>query len=238
MKNRILLFLSLSLMIITSSCIFIGTSIKGNGNVVEQTRKIASFDEIKISRGMNVYISQGEAAKVVVKADENLLNIIKTEVVNNTLKITTTGNIRKSTSKKVMVTMPKIKGVSAFAGSNAFSETILESKYMEVNGSAGSNVKLKVKAEELNVSSSAGSNIYLEGSAKIFSGKATAGANIKAEALKTEICNASAGSGANVWISVTEKLEGKASSGGNIFYYGNPGATDTESSSGGNIIKK
>ena len=160
---------------VASSCIYIGNSVKGNGNVVEQTRKMSIFDEIKVSRGMNVYITQGDEMKVVVEADENLLNVIKTEVNNSTLKITTTENIRKSTSKKVLVTIPKIKGVSASAGSNVFSENKLESKFINISGSAGSNVKLTVVAEELKISSSAGSNIYLEGSARKFSGKASAG---------------------------------------------------------------
>lgn len=223
---------------VASSCIYIGNSVKGNGNVVEQTRKMSMFDEIKVSRGMNVYITQGDEMKVVVEADENLLNVIKTEVNNSTLKITTTENIRKSTSKKVLVTIPKIKGVSASAGSNVFSENKLESKFINISGSAGSNVKLTVVAEELKISSSAGSNIYLEGSARKFSGKASAGANIKAENLTTLSCKASASSGANIWINVTENLEGKASSGGNIFYYGNPKSTSAEKSSGGNVIEK
>ena len=33
-------------------------------------------------------------------------------------------------------------------------------------------------------------------------------------------------------------FEGHASSGGNVFYYGNPNSVDVHSSSGGNVIKK
>lgn len=238
MKNKVVILISLSLAIILSSCIFIGPSKKGNGHVVEQNRKVSPFEEIKVSRGMNVYISQGNETKVVVKADENLLDVIRTEVDNHTLKVTTTENIRKATSKKVYVTVPKITGITSVAGSNVFSENVIHSKQLEVTSSAGSNIKLEVDAGELNVSASAGSNIKLEGKAKAFTGKASAGANIKAEGMTTDNCNVRASSGANLWITVTDNFEARANSGGNVFYFGQPKTSDTESSSGGNIIKK
>jgi hypothetical protein len=237
MKNKVVILISLSLALLTS-CIFIGPSKKGNGHVVEQTRKISSFDKIKVSRGMNVYISQGNEIHVVVKADENLLDVIRTEVDNHTLKISATENIRRATSKKVYVTLPEIYAVTAVAGSNVFSENVLHSEQLEVSSSAGSNIKLEVDSDELNTSASAGSNIKLEGKTKSFTGKASSGANIKAEELTTADCNARASSGANLWITVTETLEAKANSGGNVIYFGQPKTTNSESSSGGNIVKR
>ncbi|HKI89528.1 MAG TPA: head GIN domain-containing protein [Draconibacterium sp.] len=236
MKTKFTLLVSLSLVLL-SSCI-IGPWKSGNGHVAEQTRKVSSFDEIKVSRGMNVYISQGNEIKVVVEADENLLDIISTEVDNHTLKVTTTENIRRATSKKVYVTIPEISGITAVAGSNAFSENVLHSKMLEISGSAGSNIKLEVDAGKIDASASAGSNIKLEGKASSFTGKASSGANIKAEELTVAECNARVSSGANLWITVSENLDAHASSGGNIIYYGQPKTTNIESSSGGNIVKR
>lgn len=206
--------------------------------MVEQTRKLSSFDEIKVSRGMNVYITQGNEFHVVVKADENLLDVIRTDVDNHTLKISTKENIRKASSKKVYVTLPKISGVTAVAGSNVFSENVLHSEQLDVTSSAGSNIKLEVDTGELSASASSGSNIKLEGKSKSFTGKASSGANIKAEELTAENCNAGASSGANLWITVTGNIDANASSGGNVIYFGQPKTSDTESSSGGNVVKR
>ena len=239
MKQKILALASLFLIVaFSSSCIFIGPSIKGNGKVVEEKRKAGKFDEIKVSRGMNVYISQGDETKIVVKADENLLDLIETEVEGRVLKVTTNQNIRRATSKKVFITVPKLESIRSAAGSNVFSETVIECENMEVHSSAGSNIKLELTAKDLNVSASAGSNIKLEGTAKSFIVKASAGANIKAEGLKTNDCEVRVSSGSNIWITVKGDFEAHASSGGNIFYYGNPDHLNVENSSGGNIIKK
>lgn len=239
MKNKIQIFTSLLLsLLVSTSCIFMGPSIKGNGNVVEENRKTGSFDEIKVSRGMNVYITQGDKTKVIVKADDNLLDAIVTEVEGSTLKVTSNKNIRNATTKKVFITTPNISMIKSSAGSNVFSENIIESKNLDLSGSAGSNMKLKIKVGTVEASASSGSNIKIEGSAKSFSGKASSGSNIKAEELNSKNCNVKVSSGANIWITVKNDFEAHASSGGNIFYYGNPEITDIEKSLGGNIIKK
>lgn len=236
-KIQILLTLFISL-ILSTSCIFTGPSIRGNGNVVEENRKTGSFDEIVVSRGMNVYISHGNYTKVKVKADENLLEAIETNVEDNTLKITATANIRNATVKKVFVIVPHISKIKSSSGSNVFSETELPYSDLDLLCSAGSNMKLKVNSEDLDVSASAGSNMMLEGTARNITGSASSGSNIKAKELKTKTANVKVSSGANFWISVNNKLEASASSGGNIFYYENPQSNDISTSSGGNIIKK
>jgi len=100
-----------------SSCVFSGPSIKGNGNVVEEIRKSEDFSKIEVSRGMNVYISQGETPKIVIKADENLLDAIDTKTEDGILKITVTKNIRNASSKKVFVTTPHLEAIKSSSGS-------------------------------------------------------------------------------------------------------------------------
>ena len=221
-----------------SSCIFMGPSVKGNGNVVEENRDLPSFRRVHVTRGMNVYLSMGQETGVVVKADENLLDAIETKVEDNTLKITVTKNIRKATAKKVYVTVARIAGIKATSGSNIFTESSLESANLEVISSSGSNIKATLKAGEIDVKASSGSNIMLEGEAERVKAKASSGANIKAEGLSGKHCIVRASSGANIWINAGEVFDGSASSGGNVFYYGNPGSISTETSSGGNVIKK
>ncbi|WP_321369219.1 head GIN domain-containing protein [uncultured Draconibacterium sp.] len=236
MKQFIYILTGILLAFGSSSCIFT-PSINGNGNVVEQERHLSDFDEIKVSRGMNVYITQGNETKVLVKADENLLEVIETEVVGDVLEVKATSNIRRSKEKKVFVTLPKVESIKASAGSNVYSENEISSKSIEISASAGSNIRLRIKTQEANVSASAGSNINLEGQTENFYGKASAGSNIKAGELKTSNTEAKVSAGANIWISTKNKLQASANSGGNVFYSGDPTDTDINKSSGGNVIK-
>ncbi len=258
MKKKASIFTTFILLLFMfPACIFMGPSIQGNGNVAEENRKTGEFDEIEVSRGMNVYISQGEFTKVIVRADENLMDAIETVTQDNKLIVRAKQNIRNAKSKKVFVTVPKISEITSSSGSNVYSETKLSAKNLEIStssgsnmtleinvgnlessASSGSNIKLQLNAENAEAEASAGSNIFIEGKTDAFSGKVSSGANIKAENLTCENCTAQASSGGNIWITANKELNGKVSSGGNVFYYGDAETKNIEKSSGGNVIKK
>jgi len=226
------------LSIILSSCWFLGPSIRGNGNVKEEVRQVGQFDQISVSRGMDVYITQGSPAKVVVIADSNLHEVIETEVKGNVLEITVKENIRWAKEKKVVVTIPKLSGVVATSGSGVWSQTPIVSENLKLHASSGANLTMEFIANQLNVDCSSGANITLKGSAKVAEMEASSGANLKAQSLKADDCTMHASSGGNVSATVVVKLDAHASSGGNVVYYGEPTSTNVNSSSGGNIHHK
>lgn len=239
MKREITILSSFTLILLfISSCVYMGPSIKGNGKVVEEKRKVQDFEKIDVSRGMNVYISQGEYTKVVVKADENLLEAIETITEGDVLKIKATQNIRSSKSKKVFITTPHINEIKASSGSNVYSETELNFKKLKIYASSGSNMNLEINSEFAESKASSGSNIKLKGTSNSFQGKASSGANIQAGKLKSEDCTARASSGSNIWITAKTDLDADVSSGANVFVYGNPKNTNIDKSSGGNVINK
>ena len=223
---------------VLSSCWFMGPSVKGNGNVTEEIRQVAEFDQIHVSRGMNVYVSQGSPAKVVVIADNNLHEVIETKVEGGILKVYVNENIRWAKEKKVMVTVEKLSGLETSSGSNAWSQNQIMTENLEMKATSGANITMDVNAKYLKADCSSGANIKISGLAKEAELETSSGANLKGEELKAENCKMKASSGGNVSSTVNGRLEAKASSGGNVAYYGEPTETDVNTSSGGNIHKK
>lgn len=224
--------------ILLSSCWLIGPSIRGNGNVTEEIRNLEEFDEIEVSLGMNVYITHGSPTSVKVVADNNLHEVIETDVDGDVLKVYVSANIREAREKKVMVTVEDLTKVNVTSGANVFSTNQLEADDIELKATLGSNMTMDLNAENLHVTCSTGSNIVLSGVARESELEGKSGANLKAEALKSERCRMRASGGGNVYASVEQELEAKASSGGNIVYYGEPATADISSSGGGNINHK
>jgi hypothetical protein len=224
--------------LLLSSCWFLGPSVKGNGNVTEEIRQVKEFDQIEVSRGMNVYITQGSPAKVVVIADNNLHEVIETKVEGEVLKVYVNENIRWAKEKKVMVTVEKLSRVETTSGSNSYSQNQIMSDDLELSAGSGANLHMEVNAKNLKADCSAGANIHLSGLAKEAELEASSGANLKGQELKADNCKMRASSGANVYATVTGRLEAKASSGGNVNYYGEPTSKEIESSSGGNVNRK
>ncbi len=77
------LFILLALFVV-SSCV----TIKGDMHVVKKEREMTSaFTAIKVSTGIEVYLTQSTNTSVVIEADENLHEILETKVEDGLLKI-------------------------------------------------------------------------------------------------------------------------------------------------------
>ena len=105
MKTKAIFLVLLCLMVGLSACDYclMTDTIYGNGNVESKIRKVSGFDGIKVSSGIDVYIKQGKGENLKVEADENLHDVIRTEVKNRTLYIYSEENIRRASAKRVYV---------------------------------------------------------------------------------------------------------------------------------------
>src|SRR5436309_2094649 len=88
-------------------------TIKGNGQIKNETRQVSNYTSLASHGAMDVKISYGNSNTVVVEGDENLLPYIETVVENGKLTIRTKKNVNlKSTSKMVVhVSMAKINSL-------------------------------------------------------------------------------------------------------------------------------
>jgi hypothetical protein len=210
----------------------------GNGNVVTEKRTVSEdFTAVKGSAGLDVYLTEGSENKIVVEADENLLDIIETEINNGKLNITTRENIGRSKSKKVHVTYKELNKIYASSGADVICNSVIKSEKITLDASSGSDLEVEVFAKEVIAETSSGADIKISGKATLLLASSSSGSSIKARELLVVNCNADASSGADITVNVKEKLSTEATSGGNIKYYGNPAAVSNDESRSGNVRK-
>jgi hypothetical protein len=215
------------------------SGVKGNGNVVTETRSIKSdFEEVKVSTGLNVFIKQGNDIKVVVKADENLQEIIITEVRGNALKIYAEKGIKRAEKLDVFVTMPVLTKLVASAGADAYIKEVFKTEEIVLSTSSGADINANIKAKSVDASTSSGSDIKVYGETDYFKGSASSGSDLNARELRSKVAKAEASSGADLTITATEEIKAHASSGGDVTYYGKPSKVDTSESSGGDVDRR
>ncbi len=216
-----------------------GFGVRGNGNVETVEREIPTdFDEIKVSRGLDVYLTQGDDIALEVQADENLHDIIMTEVENNVLRIYADENISYASSRKVMVSFKDISKITATSGSDVYSTNTIKVDDIELSTTSGSDMELDIEANVIDCSSTSGSDLRLSGITNKLYASATSGSDIKAGNLETKICEAKATSGSDITVRTTDELYAKASSGGDIKYYGNPEKLSKNEGVSGDIKKQ
>ncbi|MCM4173365.1 DUF2807 domain-containing protein [Arenibacter sp. TNZ] len=228
--------ITLILAILFSSCGFdinFGNGKKGNGIVEEDHRSITSdFTLISASEGLDVYVTQGNDFQIVVEADQNVIDLIGTDVKNGTLRIHAIENIGRAT-KKVYVTLPVITALETSSGAALITQNAIRAQNIELSASSGSRLQIEdLKAEKVTADSSSGADIKVVGETETLYSNASSGSGIKAENLITSKCHASASSGAGITVNVSESLIAEASSGGDIRYTGAAKVEHKKSSSG------
>ncbi|MFW5832027.1 MAG: head GIN domain-containing protein [Prolixibacteraceae bacterium] len=233
-KNLIILFLL---------TFFSVHSFAATGNELGKTRNVKNFSGIKVSSGIELYITMGNRETLKIEADEEDIEDVKTEVKNGTLHIymkrrNNWFNWGFNKTAKVYVTVKNLERIEASSGSDVESENVLEGDQLEVKTSSGSDIKLDVYYKTLSLHSGSGSDARISGKVKTFIAEASSGSDIKARELKTTISKLKASSGSDINVTVTDEVYAKASSGGDIKYYGNPQIKDTDSSSGGDVHQR
>ncbi|SDH90123.1 head GIN domain-containing protein [Winogradskyella thalassocola] len=235
--TRIIIISIISLVML--SCNFsmnLGKGVDGNGNVVTLERDISSdFDEIKVSQGIDLYITQSDAIGLSVEADENLQDLIMTDVENSILRIYTTENIRRASSKKVLLSIETISAIKATSGSDVYSTNTISVSSLELNCTSGADITLDVITETLKCKSTSGSDIEVSGTTKSLIAEATSGSDIDASNLKAQTSNVKATSGADISVNTSKELTANATSGGDIRYSGNPEKVNKSDNSAGSV---
>jgi hypothetical protein len=202
----------------------------------------ASFSAIKVSSGINLFITQGTEESVAVSASEaKHLERLKTVVENGVLKIYYDNNgvswKNERRSLKAYVSFKTLEKLHGSSGASVHAKSVLKLASLSLDFSSGSAFEGEVAVEKLFASQDSGSEIIITGKADRLSVDVSSGAIFKGFELLAEYCAAKASSGADARVSVNKELEAKASSGGGIKYKGAAVLSDLNVSSGG-MVKK
>ncbi len=210
----------------------------GNGNVTKEERTVnQEFDKVRGSSGIDVYLTEGSENKIVVEADENLLEIIETNISNGKLTIKANKNIGRSKAKKVHVTYKSLSSIEASSGADVIGKSVVKSETLTLESSSGADLEVEVFAKELYADTSSGADIQVSGKASNIYANASSGSEVNAKNLTTLTCNAKASSGADIVVTVKDRINAKASSGGDVRYYGDPVSVTKKGGKSGNIRK-
>ncbi|MEM7486848.1 MAG: head GIN domain-containing protein [Bacteroidota bacterium] len=221
--------------IFATSCNFdinFGDGKKGNGEVVEESRNVSEdFTVVSASEGLDVFVTQDQEFKISVEADENIIDLIATDIKDGKLRIHALENIGRAT-KKVYVSLPEITALKSSSGSDLIVQNVIKSEKIELDASSGSDLHVELIASEVSADASSGADIKVAGKTDSFYADASSGADIRARELMAKTCNADASSGSDISVNVSESLVADASSGADISYTGEASVQKKKSVSG------
>ncbi|HLT50449.1 MAG TPA: DUF2807 domain-containing protein [Arenibacter sp.] len=124
--------------------------IKGNRNVVEVREDLQPFNAIQLEDNLEVYLQEGPTEGYVLEADDNLLEILKFRVADETLTISSFYNIRSKKKLRITVLYNRLNRIHIAAGTVLTTEKI-RTDGLEVTISGMGRAELGVDAEMLDV---------------------------------------------------------------------------------------
>ena len=98
--------LNLQLFTLAIAIGFLGCNgVRGSGTLKTESREIGSFTEVEVSGALVVRITQGDQPSLQLQGDDNLLELVSTEVSGSRLNIDTTESVRPNLPLEVDIVM-------------------------------------------------------------------------------------------------------------------------------------
>ncbi len=207
----------------------------------EKRNLSGSFHAIRVSDGIELLVTQGNAESVAVSASEpKYLERLKTEVSDGVLKIyydnkTMVWNSNERRKLKAYVSFKSLNQIKASSGADVRAKSLLKLESLDLDFSSGAQFNGNVEVARLEASQGSGAEVNVSGKAVSLKAEASSGGIFKGYDLAAGQCEAKASSGGEVRITVNKELAAKASSGGSIRYRGDGVLRDIDVSSGGSV---
>ena len=168
-----------------------------------ERRDVPAFTAVKIGGASNLEIVSGAAEQILeIDTDDNLLELTKTYVKNDTLHVERRGNIWTKSPLRIRISVADLK---------------------RLNLSGASKADLKnVRTDNFELDLSGASKVQIEGEAATFIAEMSGASNLEADNFKTAKAHVDASGASRANVFVTEDLNAEASGASKISYAGNP----------------
>ena len=200
-----------------------------------------SFTTIKISGGIDLYLSQYQTESVAVSASsEKYRENIKTVVENNILKIYYDGGNNWTGNKKLKayVSFKTLEMLEASGACDVDVAGVINVASLNLTMTGASDFKGAVKVNNLSIQLTGASDVKISGTATNLSVQSSGASDVKGFDLVTETCTAKASGASDINITVNKELNAHASGASDISYKGTAVLKDKQSSGASSVTKR
>jgi hypothetical protein len=207
-----------------------------------EVRNVGSFAGIKVSGGIDVYLSQSnEYALAVSASDDQVRDRIKTEVKNGILNISyDDAGFRFNSNRKLRayVSFKTLESLEASGACDFIINGIYKAGTAKIKLAGACDIKGEIDLDNLQLDLSGASTAKVNGKVKNIKLNASGASDVKNYDLVVDNCIADISGASDVKITVNNSLTAKASGASSIFYKGSPEKKDVNSSGASNISQR
>ncbi|MFC2138558.1 head GIN domain-containing protein, partial [Bacteroidota bacterium] len=167
MKKQILFRIGIimSVIVLFTSCVHNDIKIRGYGPIIEEIRDLEGFTEIESDIDADIDILYGQDYSIEIEAQENILDILETDVRSGRLDIEFSKNVKEHDGVYIRIYMPELDAImlNGVGDIEVFDTFNCDNLYLEVRG-AGDIICDDIFAENIYIQLSGVGDIELYGS--------------------------------------------------------------------------
>ncbi len=186
-----------------------------------QSRNIGAFNEIYAGKGINVTLIEGDKEGLKVEIENGILTDVLTVLKGRRLEIRLKTKIYKNVAVQVYVTYKSIKAIQTGTGGFVDANNVIHAQNLDLKAGTGSTIILDIDTKTVS-SKLSSSKIELVGTTDYQDVATNTGGKYLADKLKSKETFVKATTGGSAWVTATDKLEAKTSTGGRVTYNGEP----------------
>ncbi len=219
-----------------TGCGIIGEAITGSGDTADLEYDFIDFNEVALSHAFEATITQGDEFRVVVTADDNLVDRLVVEQEGNRVNIgLEQGTMVSRATLAADITMPTLTRLETSGASSAQLTGFSSAENFTAESSGAGRIHGDIVAGDLDLEASGASTISLAGTAGDVRANASGASTIDLEELTAADVDAIASGGSNVTVNTGGRLNADASGASNIYYLGNPTLGDVKTSGASDV---
>lgn len=219
--KRVITLVFLALLLINCSK---NQVIVGSNNIITQEKQLSVYDRIEVLGSYDVIFTDGEVGKIKIKAPDNILPLIQTEVSDGLLKIGAEKN-RYKVKEPIIIYVPvdsRLKQVDIKGSADIYSEKNLETKTLNVGIYGSGDVRLAVDVSSLALEVVGAGDIRVSDRAKDLSIDISGSGDVDTSKLTAEKAVISISGAGDVSAYVTEDVDVSITGSGDVTIKGNP----------------
>ena len=219
--KRVIALVFLALLLINCSK---GQVVVGSNNIITQEKQLSVYDRIEVLGSYDVIFTDGEVGKIKIKAPDNILPLIQTEVSDGLLKIGAEKN-RYKVKEPIIIYVPvdsRLKQVDIKGSADIYSEKNLETKTLNVGIYGSGDARLAVDVSSLALEVVGAGDIRVSGRAKDLSIDISGSGDVDTLKLTAEKAVISISGAGDVSAYVTEDVDVSITGSGDVTIKGNP----------------
>ena len=234
MKKLLFSFMAIAVAALTlSSCVF--NAVTPEGEYTSKSYELPTFENIYVSSGMELILTQDSTVSVKVETYENIHEYINVEVVDNTLRLSKDLEVSfRNAEIKVYVNIASLDEIEASSGSHLNLTAGWVAEELDIDMSSGSSAQGNIEIKEFSLKMSSGSDATFSGKAEKFTLGSSSGSTLNAFDLEAINCSADLSSGSYAEVFATGCLYAESSSGASIKYKGTS-QIEVKTGSGGSV---